>query len=96
MTTELKKREALVKQHAHKRSVVAAPSHTPVLTEYTPGTHQVSTATIVDLHVGVRTDVERSRCVPSRARAHPYTYQPDHTGLKGSTHHDHDRTIHAL
>jgi len=80
LTDELKKREALLTQHAHERSAVAAPSHTPVLTEYALGTHQVSTATIVDLnvgmfdlHVGVRTDLERSKCVLSK---HASTHTP--------------------
>ncbi len=99
LTDELKKREASLTQDAHERSTVAVPSDTSELAAYALGTHQVSTATsidlnlgIFDLHVGVRTDLERSKSVPSRARA----YQPDHTGLKGNTDHDHDRNIYAL
>ncbi len=99
ITDELQKREALVLQQSRERSTMTPPSDTPTLAAYALGTHQVSTATsidlnlgIFDLHVGVRTDLERSKCVPSRACA----YQPDHTGLKGSTYHDHDRNIHAF
>ena len=73
LTDELRKREALLTQHAHERTAVAAPSHTPVVAEYALGTHQVGTATIVDLnlgifdlHVGIRTDLERSKCVRSQ------------------------------
>ncbi len=85
LTDELKKREALLPQHAHERSAVAAPSHGPVLAEYALGAHQVSTATIVDLnvgmfdlHVGVRTDLERSKCVLSQ-------HAPTHTPVKQIT-----------
>lgn len=70
LTDELKKREALVTQYAHERTAVTTPSHMPVLSEYALGTHQVSTTTVVDLnsgmfdlHMGIRTDLERSKCV---------------------------------
>ena len=67
-------------QQWQEKQAVAAPSHTPVVAEYALGTHQVSTATIVDLnlgmfdlHVGVRTDLERSKCVLSK---HASTHTP--------------------
>jgi hypothetical protein len=70
---ELKKREALVLQQSQEQSAARSPSHTPVLTWNALGTHQVRTKTVVDLnlgifdlHVGVRTDVERSKCVLSQ------------------------------
>ncbi len=73
LTYELQKREALVMQQLHEKQAVAAPSHTPVVAGYALGTHQVSTATsidlnvdIFDLHVGIRTDLERSKCVRSQ------------------------------
>ncbi len=74
---ELKKREALVRQQSQEQSTVPSPSHTPVLTWNALGTHQIRTKTVVDLnvgifdlHVGVRSDVERSKCVPGQ---HTYT-----------------------
>jgi hypothetical protein len=80
LTDELRKREVLLTQHTHERTAVVASSHTPELTAYALGTHQVSTATsidlnvdIFDLHVGVRTDVERSKCVRSQ---HVPTHTP--------------------
>jgi len=73
LTDALQKREALVMQQGWEKQAVAAPSHTPVVAEYALGTHQVGTATIVDLnlgifdlHVGIRTDLERSKCVRSQ------------------------------
>ncbi len=73
LTDALQKREALVMQQLQEKQAVAAPSHTPVVAEYGLGTHQVGTATIVDLnlgifdlHVGVRTDLERSKSVRSQ------------------------------
>jgi hypothetical protein len=70
---ELKKREALLLPQSWGQSAVRSPSHSPVLTWYALGTHQVSTKTVVDLnvcifdlHLGVRTDLERSRCVLSQ------------------------------
>src|SRR5260221_5369630 len=73
LTDELQKREALVMQQLQEKQAVAAPSHTPVVAAYALGTHQVSTATsinlnvdIFDLHVGVRTDLERSKSVRSQ------------------------------
>jgi hypothetical protein len=80
LTDALQKREALVMQQGQEKQAVAAPSHTPVVAEYALGTHQVSTATsidlnvdIFDLHVGVRTDLERSKCVRSQ---HVPTHTP--------------------
>jgi len=73
LTDALQKGEALVMQQGREKQAVAAPSHTPVVAEYALGTHQVGTATIVDLnlgifdlHVGIRTDLERSKCVRSQ------------------------------
>lgn len=70
---ELKKREALFLQQLQEQSTVLSPSHKPVLTWNALGTHQVRRKTVVDLnvgifnlHVGVRTDVERSKCVLSQ------------------------------
>ncbi len=66
LTDELQKREALVMQQWQEKQAGAAPSHTPVVAAYALGIHQVSTATsidlnvdIFDLHVGVRTDLQR-------------------------------------
>ncbi len=80
LTDALQKREALVMQQLQEKQAVAAPTHTPVVAEYALGTHQVSTATIIDLnvdifdlHVGVRTDLERSKCVLSQ---HAPTHTP--------------------
>ena len=80
LTDELQKREALVMQQWQEKQAVAAPSHTPVVAAYALGTHQVSTATsidlnvdIFDLHVGVHTDLERSKCVRSQ---HVPTHTP--------------------
>jgi hypothetical protein len=70
LTGELQKREALVLQRSHEQIAVAAHPNTPVLTEYVPGTFQVSTKTIVTLNLGIfdlklalRTDLERSKSV---------------------------------
>src|SRR5260370_3924671 len=85
LTDELEKREALVMQQWQENQAGAAPSHTPVVAAYALGTHQVSTATsidlnvdIFDLHVGVRTDLERSKCVRSQ-------HVPAHTPINQIT-----------
>ena len=85
LTSELQKRETLVLQQLQRKQEVAIPSHTPVVAEYGLGTHQVRTATILDLnlgifdlHVGVRTDVERSKCVRSQ-------HVPTHTPINQIT-----------
>lgn len=72
LTDALQKREAPVMQQWQEEQAVAAPSHTPVVAEYGLGTHQVRTATIVDLNLGIFdlhltkcTDSERSKSVPS-------------------------------
>src|SRR5260370_34425927 len=73
LTDELQTREALVMQQWQEKQAGAAPSHTPVVAAYALGTQQVSTATsidlnvdIFDLHVGVRTDLARSKSVRSQ------------------------------
>lgn len=73
LADELKKREALVLHQPHEQTAVTAYPNTPVLTQYVPGTFQVSTKTIVDLNLcifdlklALRTDLERSKSVPSR------------------------------
>ncbi len=70
LTGELRKREALVLQQSHEQTAVAAHPNTPVLSQYVPGTVQVSTKTIVDLNLSIfdlklalRTDLERSKSV---------------------------------
>ena len=70
LTDELQKREALVLQQSREQTAVTAHPNTPVLTQYVPGTVQVSTKTIVDLNLGIfdlklalRTDLERSKSV---------------------------------
>ena len=80
LTDALQKREALVMQQLQEKQAMAAPSHTPVVAAYALGTHQVSTATsidlnvdIFDLHVGICTDLERSKCVRSQ---HVPTHRP--------------------
>jgi hypothetical protein len=50
LTDELRKREALI---AHERTTVGASSHTPSRAAYTLGTHQVSTATSIELDLGI-------------------------------------------
>ena len=72
---ELEKRGTLVLPQSQEQAGRAFTfSHAcPVLTWNAPGTHQVRTETVIeltvgisDLHRGVRTDVERSRCVPGQ------------------------------
>ncbi len=69
-TDELQQREALVLQQSREQTAVTARSNVPMLTQYVPGTFQVSTKTIVDLNLSIfglklafRTDVERSKSV---------------------------------
>ena len=69
-TDELQQREALVLQQSREQTAVTARPNVPMLTQYVPGTFQVSTKTIVDLNLSIfglklafRTDVERSKSV---------------------------------
>jgi hypothetical protein len=85
LTDALQKREALVMQQGREKQAMAVPSHTPVVAAYALGTHLVSTATsidlnvdIFDLHVGVHTDLERSKCVRSQ-------HVPTHTPINQIT-----------
>ena len=80
LNDELRKREALLAQRAHERTAVGASSHTPELVAYALGTHQVSTATIVDLNLGIFdlhmtkcTDLERSKSVPTHLHTNQIT-----------------------
>jgi hypothetical protein len=73
LASELDKHEALVLQQTHEQTAVAAPPNAPILTQYVPGTFQVSTKTIVDLNLSIFglklalcTDLERSKCVLSQ------------------------------
>ena len=59
-------------QQSRERSTMTPPSDTPTLAAYALGTHQVSTATIIDLNLGIFdlhvtrcTDLERSKSVPT-------------------------------
>jgi hypothetical protein len=70
LTSELQKREALVLQQSREQTAMTAHPNAPMLTQYVPGTFQVSTKTIVDLNLGIfdlklalRTDLERSKSV---------------------------------
>lgn len=73
LADELQKREALVLQQSHEQTAVTAHPNAPMLTQYVPGTFQVSTKTIVDLNLSIFglklalcTDLERSKCVLSQ------------------------------
>ena len=72
LTSELQKRVTLVLQQSQGRSAMTPPSDTPTLAAYALGTHQVSTATNIDLNLGIFdlhvtrcTDLERSKSVPT-------------------------------
>ena len=73
LTDELQKREALLMQQSHEQPAVTSHPNAPVLIPCVPSTLQVSTKTIVHLNLGIfdlklalRTDLERSKSVPSR------------------------------